>query len=158
PPDVEEWPDSRVALLGQLIGDGSYLSNAPMRYTTGSEENSRLVADAATSEFGAKVTRYAGRGNWHQLVISGNGNRWHPAGVNAWLRELGIFGQRSFQKRIPERAFTLPDAQVCRLLQHLWATDGTITPRPPGTRGASAISFSTSSRGLADDVAALLLR
>ena len=36
------------------------------------------------------MTRHAGRGNWHQLVISGNGNRWHPAGVGAWLRELGV--------------------------------------------------------------------
>src|SRR2546422_3435694 len=28
-----------------------------------------------------------------------------PAGVNAWLRSLGIFGQRSGEKRIPVEAF-----------------------------------------------------
>ena len=158
PESTEEWPDDRVALLGQLIGDGSYLSNAPMRYTTASEENSELVTAAARREFGAKVTRYVGRGNWHQLLISGNGNRWHPAGVNRWLRELGIFGQRSHQKRVPDAAFRLSQRQVALLLRHLWATDGGIWVRPPDQHGISRVFFTTASRALADDVAALLLR
>ncbi len=157
PLDTEIWPDLRVALLGQLIGDGSYLSQQPMRYTTSSEENSLVVAEAATKEFCATVTRYKGRGAWHQLLISGNGNRWHPSGVNLWLRNLGIFGQRSYEKRIPESAFRLNNTQIGLLLQHLWATDGTITPRSKG-RGSHAVSFTTNSLGLAGDVAALLLR
>jgi len=119
----ERWPDQRVALLGQLIGDGSYLNHQPLRYTTSSEENSETVARAASEEFGCQVTRYPGRRTWHQLLISGNGNRWHPCGVNAWLRELGIFGQRSHQKRIPEAAFLLSTPQIALLLRHLWATD-----------------------------------
>jgi len=94
PENIVEWPDARVALLGHLIGDGSYLSGQPMRYTTASEENSQLVTKAASEEFGAAIKRYPGRGNWHQLLISGNGNRWSPAGVNAWLRDLGAFGPR----------------------------------------------------------------
>jgi replicative DNA helicase len=153
-----EWPDDRVALLGQLIGDGSYLSNAPMRYTTASEENSELVTRAATREFGAKVTRYRGRGTWHQLMISGNGNRWHPAGVNAWLRELGVFGQRSHEKRVPREAFRLSNRQVAILLRHLWATDGSIGPRPNGALGGHKIYYATGSRGLAHDVSTLLMR
>ena len=157
PSATETWPDLRVALLGQLIGDGSYLSHQPMRYTTSSEENSAIVGEAAQKEFGARVTRYAGRGTWHQLLISGNGNRWHPAGVNQWLREFGIFGQRSYEKRIPEPAFRLDNVQIGLLLRHLWATDGTITPRAKG-RGDHAVWFSTNSVGLAQDVAALLLR
>ena len=157
PSATDAWPDSRVALLGQLIGDGSYLTHQPMRYTTSSEENSAIVAEAAQKEFGARVTRYAGRRTWHQLLISGNGNRWHPAGVNQWFREIGIFGQRSYEKRIPESAFRLGNVQIGLLLQHLWATDGTITPRAKG-RGDHAVVYSTNSQGLAQDVAALLLR
>jgi replicative DNA helicase len=153
----EPWPEGRVALLGQLIGDGSYLNNQPLRYATSSEENSRLVADIATREFGAKVTRYAGRRTWHQLLISGNGNRWHPSGVNAWLRALGIFGQRSHEKRLPEAAFRLPNAQIALLLRHLWATDGSIVVRTKG-RGSHRVYFATTSPALANDVAALLLR
>jgi replicative DNA helicase len=154
----EVWPDDRVALLGQMIGDGSYLKHQPMRYTTGSEECSEIVRRAAEEQFGLKVTRYAGRGNWHQLLLSGNGNRWKPAGMNQWLRELGIFGQRSSEKRVPEAAFRLGNKQIALLLRHLWATDGTIYTCKPGQRGGHGVHFSTGSRGLADDVAALLSR
>jgi replicative DNA helicase len=154
-PDV--WPDERVALLGQLIGDGSYLNHAPLRYTTASEQNSATVASAARVEFGCEVKRYSGRRTWHQLLISGNGNRWHPAGVNAWLRSLGVFGQRSHDKRVPGAAFRLSNRQVALLLQHLWATDGTISV---GRRqsGGPNVYYGTNSAGLASDVAALLLR
>jgi replicative DNA helicase len=153
----DEWPDQRVALLGQLIGDGSYLVNQPLRYTTSSEENSRLVRDAAVAEFGVDVKRYRGRAGWHQLLLTGNGNRWHPSGANAWLRSLGIFGQRSYEKRVPEAAFALSNHQIALLLRHLWATDGTIAPRKTG-RGGPMVSYATNSPGLAADVAALLLR
>jgi len=130
-----------------------------MRYTTASEQNSRIVAEAARAEFGATVTRYRGRRSWHQLLISGNGNRWHPAGVGAWLKELGIFGQRSEEKRIPRAAFRLCDRQIGTLLRHLWATDGCIWVGKSST-GAfrSRVYFATPSPGLARDVAALLLR
>ncbi len=152
------WPDARVALLGQLIGDGSYLKQQPMRYATSSEENSRVVAEAARVEFGAEVKRYAGRRSGHQLLISGNGNRWKPAGVNLWLRELGIFGQRSHEKQIPEEAFRLSNEQLALLLRHLWATDGCIYTPPEGQRSGSKIYYATNSEALAHDVAALLLR
>ena len=158
PAGSEEWPEARLALLGHLIGDGSYLSGQPLRYSTSSEENSRVVAEAARNEFGVTVNRHAGRGSWHQLVFSGNGNRWHPAGMNRWLRELGIFGQRSFEKRIPEIVFRLGNRSLAVLLRHLWATDGTIFARRTGTKGSSTVCFSTNSRGLAEDVSALLLR
>jgi replicative DNA helicase len=157
PPLPNCWSDLWVALLGQLIGDGSYLSGQPLRYTTSSEENSKIVSDAAYEEFGCEVKRYSGHGTWHQLLISGNGSRWRPEGVNQWLRELGIFGQRSYEKRIPESAFRLSNCQVALLLRHLWATDGTIAPRRNG-RGSHGVFYSTNSPGLAGDVAALLLR
>ena len=157
PEKPERWSDDRVALLAHMIGDGSYPNHQPMRYTTGSEECSQLVCGAAEREFGMRVTRCPGRGNWHQLVLAGNGNRWHPAGMNRWLRDLGIYGQRSREKRVPAAVFRLANAQIGLFLRHLWATDGTISPRLVG-RGGHGVHFSTCSRGLADDVAALLLR
>ncbi|MEK7992707.1 MAG: LAGLIDADG family homing endonuclease, partial [Planctomycetota bacterium] len=152
------WPEERIMLLGHLVGDGSYLVHQPMRYTTASEENSRAVEHAARKEFGSKVSRYPGRGKWHQLLISGNGNRWHPAGVNRWLRELGIFGQRSHEKRLPSEVFRFDNEQVGLLLRHLWATDGSICCRAAGSKGPARVYFCTASEGLAGDVAALLLR
>ena len=157
PPALERWPEHEVVLLGQLIGDGSYLSGQPMRYTSNHEDNLAAVKDAAEA-FGCTIRRYDHPKGWTQLLISGNGNRWHPAGVNKWLRELGIFGQRSHEKRVPERAFRLGDDQIGTLLRHLWATDGTIYTRPGGRKGSYVIQYATNSHGLATDVQALLLR
>ena len=156
---AEPWPDSRVILLGHLIGDGSYIKHQPLRYTTASEENSAAVK-AAAEAFGCKVNRHIGKGNWHQLVISGNGNRWHPAGVGRWLKELGIFNQRSAEKHIPTEVFQLPGSQIALLLRHLWATDGCIGSYPQRNRKEkrTSIFFSTVSERLARDVTALLLR
>jgi replicative DNA helicase len=157
PANPQSWPDHWVVLLGHLVGDGSYAVHQPLRYTTGSEENSAAVRSAAEA-FGCRVTRHEGLGAWHQLVISGNGNRSAPAGVGKWLKDLKIFGQRSHEKRLPPQVFTLPNRQVALLLRHLWATDGIISQRKPGQRGSHRVSFSTRSRRLAQDVAALLLR
>jgi replicative DNA helicase len=157
PIQAQQWPDHHLILLGHLVGDGSYLKHQPLRYTTASEENCAAVRDAAEA-FGCRVSRHVGRGAWHQLVISGNGNRWKPAGVGAWLKGLGIFGQRSHEKHLPPAVFTLADAQVALLLRHLWATDGSVTLRKPGQRGAARVYFASCSIKLANDVAALLLR
>ncbi|HZZ91135.1 MAG TPA: replicative DNA helicase [Usitatibacter sp.] len=157
PEKTIRWRDEEVVLLGHLVGDGSYLSHQPLRYTTASEENGEAVR-AAAAALGSEVKRYRGRGLWHQLLISGNGNRWHPEGVGKWLKDLGIYGQRSHEKRLPQEVFQLADDQVGLLLRHLWATDGSIVVRKPGQKGSQRAYFSTSSKALAHDVAALLMR
>ena len=157
PDNPRRWKDEEVILLGHLVGDGSYLRHQPLRYTTASEANSFAVT-AAAEALGSQVKRYAGRGLWHQLLISGNGNRWHAAAVGKWLKDLGIFGQRSHEKRLPSEVFQLADDQVALLLRHLWATDGSITLRKAGRNATHRVYFSTCSKGLALDVSALLLR
>ncbi|WP_417911917.1 replicative DNA helicase [Candidatus Electronema sp. TJ] len=147
------WSEHEIILLAHLLGDGSYVNHQPLRYTTASEENSQSVTAAALA-FGSSVKRQPGRGKWHQLVISGNGNRWHPAGVGKWLKELGIFGQRSHEKHLPAGVFQLPDEQLALFLRHLWATDGSIHVGKERPR----IYFCTASERLIRDVAALLLR
>jgi replicative DNA helicase len=157
PLQPKRWPDHWVVLLAHLVGDGSYPDHQPLRYTTASEENSAAVRSAAEM-FGCRVTRNDAAGNRHQLLISGSGNRWSPIGVAKWLKDLGIFGQRSHQKHLPAEVFSLPNSQIALLLRHLWATDGTISPCKPGRRGGHKVGFTACSRRLADDVAALLLR
>lgn len=154
PDKPEQWPDHELILLAHLLGDGSYIKHQPLRYTTASEDNSRVVTEAAQA-LGSLVTRCSGRGRWHQLVISGNGNRWHPAGVGKWLKDLGIFGQRSHEKRIPAAIFQLGNVQLRLFLRHLWATDGSITITK---QGRSRIFFASVSEGLVKDLLALLLR
>lgn len=159
-PDVESpviWSDEQVILLGHLIGDGSYLKHQPLRYTNQTKENLDAVRHAAVTAFGATVKMYS-RDNWHQLVLSGNGNRWEPKGINKWLRDLQIYNQRSHEKRVPQEAFKLSNRQIALLLKHLWATDGTIFTRKAGTKGSHVIQYATNSPLLAKDVASLLLR
>jgi replicative DNA helicase len=157
PAETIRWPEHHLVLLGHLVGDGSYLVHQPLRYTTASEQNSEAVRLAAEA-FGSKVSRQPGVGLWHQLVISGNGNRWHAAGVGKWLKDLGIFGQRSHEKHLPADVFRLANDQIALLLRHLWATDGSVTLRKFGTRGSHRVYFATCSERLARDVLALLLR
>jgi hypothetical protein len=89
--------DPTVAVDVFLAGGAIGTAFVPSGASTGTHEAVELRD--------GEPKRYRGRGSWHQLMISGNGNRWHPAGVNRWLRELGIFGQRSHEKRIPVEAF-----------------------------------------------------
>ncbi len=158
PQSPKVWAEARLILLAHLIGDGSYLKGQPLRYTTLSEDNSLAITQAAKSEFKVSVNRHSGKYTWHQLVFSGNGNRWHPAGINAWLRALGIFDQRSHEKRVPGEIFQLSNLQIAQFLKHLWATDGTIFTRQEGQKGSHVIHYSTNSPGLAWDVAFLLQR
>lgn len=158
PKNPKRWPEQHLVLLAHLMGDGSYLKGQPLRYTTASEENSQVVTQAAVEGFGVQVNRHESKGSWHQLVFSGNGNRWHPKGINLWLRDLGVFNQRSHQKRVPQEIFQLNSKQIALFLRHLWATDGTIYTRKPGQRGSHVINFSTNSEGLAQDVMRLLKR
>jgi len=157
PVQPKRWPDHWVVLLAHLVGDGSYPEHQPLRYTTASEENSAAVRSAAEM-FGCRVTRNQSVGDRHQLIISGNGNRWSPLGVSKWLKDLGLFGERSHQKHLPAEVFSLSNSQIALLLRHLWATDGTIAVRNTPARSGHAVGFTTCSRRLADDVGALLLR
>ncbi len=159
-PTVEnpvEWSDEQISLLGHLVGDGSYLTNRPLRYTTASQANSKLVTDCAIA-LGSTVSRQPGRGNWLQLVIADNGNRWHAKGVGAWLKGLGLWDQRSHQKHLPSAVFQFSDAQIGLLLKHLWATDGCIHVRPARYRGSNKVFFASCSEQLVREVSALLLR
>lgn len=151
-----EWSDNKLILLGHMIGDGSYIQDQPLRYTSISQDNLKIVEKMVTQEFGNTIKRYT-YSNWHQLVISGNGNRCRPSGLNKWLRELGIFNQRSYEKYIPPGIFSLKNHQIALLLKHLWATDGAISIYGRDKRKGITY-YTTSSSKLAFDVAALLLR
>ena len=74
--------------------------------------------------------------------------------IAAWLDELGVFGLRAPEKRVPDASSASRPTGVAPFLRHLWATDGCIWSR----NGSSAIYYATSSERLARDVQSLLLR
>ncbi|MDQ6804030.1 MAG: hypothetical protein M3065_03470, partial [Actinomycetota bacterium] len=97
---------------------------------------------------------------WRRLRDIGPGDRvgiarrWHPAGVGAWLKQPGIFNQRSHEKRVPAQALGLASDQVALLLRHLWATEGCMWSGT-GSKGqlVRSVYYAITSAGLASDVA-----
>ena len=155
--EMAEWDDARIVLLGHLIGDGCYASRQPLHYTTASEENLTAVEVAAEAAFGIRGRRVAQQ-TWTHLYLSANANKWHPNPLRVWLRDLGIDGQRSKEKHIPEAAFGFSDRQTALLLRHLWATDGCVWVNPKSRGPLARIYYASSSERLAREVQHLLMR
>jgi replicative DNA helicase len=150
-----------LALLGHLIGDGCTLLRHAIQYTTREEDLALGVADLARECFGdAVVPRVVRERGWFQVYLASARHLTHGrrSVVAEWLDELGgVWGRRSYEKRLPTRLFMLPAPSLGLFLRHLWATDGCVRPAR-GTSRAPALYYATSSEGLAGDVQALLLR
>lgn len=156
-----EWADEQVILLAHLIGDGSHLARKPLRYATIDKANIEAVVSSARF-FGAEArVKWEEAARTYQVFLPSpyqvtHGRR-NP--INAWLDELGLYDKRSHEKFIPKEVFALPDRQLALFLRHLWATDGCISMKPTGKgRRAPNAYYATSSRRLAEDVAAALMR
>lgn len=141
--------DDELILLGHLIGDGCTLARHAVQYTTIDAENVEAVT-AAARHFGV-TARVKSERTWTQVYLPSptalTHGKHHP--ISAWLRGLGAWDLRSWEKRIPQQLFSLPPAKIALFLRHLWATDGSVS---------GAIYYATSSRQLADGVSDLLLR
>jgi replicative DNA helicase len=74
------------------------------------------------------------------------------------LRELGIDGQHSYEKIIPDDVFRLSNEQIALFLRHLWATDGSIYLRKTTHSKAGTIYYSSASIILALQIQHLLAR
>ena len=150
--------DQQLVLLAHMIGDGSMVARQPLRYASIDEENLRAVTTAALS-FGVVALRDeypAARCTTLRLRAPYQLARGRRNPIAAWLDELGLFGLRSHEKFIPEGVFFASKRQIALFLQHLWATDGSVTVNKKQTGGR--IYYGSTSRRLIDDVSRLLLR
>jgi replicative DNA helicase len=149
--------DDELALLAHLIGDGCTLPQHAIQYTTRERELADIVADLATAVFGEAVTpRVRAERGWFQVYLAASEHLTHRRRnpVAAWLDELGAFGLRSYEKRVPDAVFRQPAEAIEVFLRHLWATDGCLWPNAAQSR----IYYASSSELLARDVQELLLR
>ncbi len=155
PSAVHKWPHPEIVMLAHLIGDGTVASRQPIHYTSADEANLRAVSEAA-AHFGITPRRVE-QGNWTHLYLPSPHRlargRHNP--IAEWLTGLGLYGLRAHEKFLPAPVFALPEEQVRLFLRHLWATDGSVTT---GRSGAVRVYYATTSRRLAEDVQALLLR
>lgn len=151
--------NAELAFLGHLIGDGCTLPRHVIQYTTRELDLAELVADLATQVFGGEVApRVSAERQWYQVYIASTRHHTHGVygAVRKWLMELGVWGLRSYEKRVPQKVFEQPVESIALFLKHLWATDGCIKLRA-GKSPYPAIYYATSSINLALDVQTLLL-
>jgi replicative DNA helicase len=156
-PPSRTMSDHEIALLAHLIGGGCTLRRHVIQYATRDRELAEIVADLASRVFGDSVgARIDAERGWHQVYLPAaerlaRGRR-NP--VAAWLNQLGVFGLRSHEKRVPTAVYRQPAEAIGVFLRHLWATDGCIW----ATETRSRVYYATSSERLARDVQSLLLR
>jgi replicative DNA helicase len=149
-----------AALLGHLIGDGCTLPRHAIQYTTADRDLADEVAELAVTVFPRTVTpRVRRERDWYQVYLSSSERLTHGKRnpIAVWLDDMGVFGLRSWEKRVPENVFRQPASVVARFLRHLWATDGSVRP-PQGKTRHPSIYYASSSERLAHDVQELLLR
>jgi replicative DNA helicase len=159
-PDDQTMSDEELALLGHLIGDGCTLPRHAIQYTSNDRDLAQLVAGLAKDVFGESVhPRIARERRWYQTYLPATEHLTHGVRnpVARWLDELGVFGLRSYEKRVPTAVFAQPAAAIGAFLHHLWATDGVVRPVGGGVV-YPIIRFDSSSRQLSRDVQSLLLR
>jgi hypothetical protein len=150
-------------VLGVLIGDGCLRTKAVM-FSSADEElinevRARLPDQCEVRHHAAYDYRicYTGKRQFEVRAEADRGGftgtAWsgivcHPVGKA--LRELGLWGKYSYEKRIPDiYLYNSIEARIA-LLRGLMDTDGYVSAN------GIAVEFSTSSPGLADDVASLV--
>src|SRR5438093_7468586 len=159
-PDKYTMARSELALLGHLIGDGCTLPTHAIQYTTKDPTLADEVVRLATDVFGDSVRpRVVNERSWIQVYLPPTQHVTHGvrSPVRVWLEELGAFGLRAHEKRVPAKVFNQSAIGIAVFLRHLWATDGSVHL----SRGAGHyenVDYASSREALAHDVQNLLLR
>src|SRR3989441_4902954 len=161
-------PD-RMRLLGYLIGDGSYKRHRGISFISSDPATLEDCVVIAKREFGVETRRGEAHGAPEVDLVSvytkneATGRTYgrpHGNPLREWLRELGVEGQSSYNKRVPAVVFFDASLESTRaLLRALFSTDGCLTRRNY-QNGVYlwSLHYDTVSRGLAGDVRDLLLR
>ncbi|HEX8994567.1 MAG TPA: replicative DNA helicase [Ktedonobacterales bacterium] len=159
-PTEATMSEEELALLGHLIGDGCTLPRHVIQYTTREIGLAETVRDLAVAVFGDAVTpRISQERDWYQVYLTSTERLTHGKRnpIAAWMDNLGVFGLRSHEKRVPIKVFAQPAGRIARFLRHLWSTDGCVHIGK-GSRSIPRIYYASSSEALCQDVQSLLLR
>jgi replicative DNA helicase len=157
-PVKDSMSRSELGLLGHLIGDGCTLPNHAIQYTTKDPVLADEVVSLATDVFGDSIRpRIHKERTWIQVYLPSTQRLTHRVRtpVRVWLDEMGAFGLRSYEKRVPTKVLNQSLAGIAIFLRHLWSTDGCVRLN---NDHYAAIYYASSSEQLAKDVQSLLLR
>ena len=159
-PETDTMTRAELGLLGHLIGDGCTLPTHAIQYTTVDPTLAELVANLASEVFGGAIRpRIHPERTWIQVYLPPTQHLTHRVHnpVRVWLDDLGVFGLRSYQKRVPAKVFSQSVRGIAVFLRHLWSTDGCVH-LSHGVSHYANVYYASSSEQLAIDVQSLLLR
>src|SRR6184192_3669283 len=159
-PDRDTMSREELGLLGHLIGDGCTLPTHAIQYTTKDPTLAEEVVRLAKDVFGDAIRpRIHPERTWIQVYLPPTRHLTHGVRnpIRVWLENLGAFGLRSYEKRIPEKVFKQSALGIACFLRHLWATDGCVH-LSHGVAHYANVYYASSSKQLALDVQKLLLR
>ncbi|MDP3917950.1 MAG: replicative DNA helicase, partial [Candidatus Woesebacteria bacterium] len=151
--------NDKLIVLAHMIGDGCYVKKQPIHYTNADMKLITIVQKAAVSAFSIKP-KIVKQENWYHIYLSSaqklaRGIR-NP--IVKWFdEELGIYGQHSREKVIPNQIFNLNNEKIKLFLKHLWATDGCIKTQI-GKKSKVTIYYASGNKELVKQVQHLLLR
>src|SRR5947208_1893741 len=150
-PDRDTMSREELGLLGHLIGDGCTLPTHAIQYTTKDPTLADEVVRLAKDVFGDSIRpRIHPERTWIQVYLPPTRHLTHGVRnpIRVWLEELGVFGLRSYEKRIPEKVFKQSALGIACFLRHLWSTDGSVQ-LSHGIAHYANVYYASSSRQLA---------
>jgi replicative DNA helicase len=147
--------------LGYMTGDGTSLRHREVGFISADEKVFADVKHLVTKHFPEVKIRQKRSPyfdcNFVRKYVNGYGK---PGGnpLREWLKQVGAFGKRDSEKRVPEWVLEAGLVGAREFLAGYFATDGCVQLRHKGAVGRVDIRFDTTSRLLAEDVRHLLLR
>ncbi len=152
-----ELSPDEARLLGYLISDGSYRRHGAVSLISA---DPAVIADAGeivARRFGVPARPKPHWSGALQVEFSVPGQ--YGPGRNPlvnWLKALGIHGETTTEKRIPQAVFESPPEVIAAFLGGLWAGDGSVFYRP--RYRSWSLKFTSTSRELLRGVHHLLTR
>jgi intein/homing endonuclease len=134
-------------LLGVILGDGS-TSHFPVKITNSDQELIEKVSQLIKETFDGCYLNKMGSSKYDYSIITDKAiTKINP--VSRLIKDLGLYGKRSYEKTIPEVYFNASVNQKLELIKGLFDTDGTVD-----TRGC--VSFTTTSKIMAEQIQELI--
>jgi replicative DNA helicase len=146
--------DGKLALLlGYLLGDGGLTRG---RCATFSETDNIVIDDMVSivkqffPSIEPKFDIYNGA---TEVTLSQKHKGFKKNELINWLRKIGVWGQYSHEREIPDFIFSAHKKEIAELLKGLFTADGCVKH---GKKKGSQIVLDTNSKKLANQVRALL--
>ena len=147
----KEYDEDKLRVLAYLLADG-YLAKSSIAFVNKDrsliKQFKKSVLNAFDNVAFKEIKRI--RDVWNIYVISKERNTYHSNQLINWLKEIGLFHKKSYEKFIPDFVFSLDKKLIGKFLAYYWDCDGFI--------GEKFAHIKTISEHLAKGIYSLLLR